>query len=206
MSIAEIIANTHCPFAKIANLSEPIFIHSLEIQHEIKKHKQKIKHYFQNAQKSNSDALCIIFTCPQFGSTIENLSFYTREFFMALASEFGEFKLPGDIIDLNEKCWPSIENERFFMVSFAACYPNTSPRFNHGDPYTFFFLQPVSSFERHAKDRNAIQDDIRQKIQNLFAKNNQPYDGNISNLKNELVKMVAPMQLGDPIIQWWKSI
>lgn len=203
MAITEIIKNTKCPFAKNAKMAEPITISTLDLFYEINSAKSLISNFFINAPKLKHDALCLIFTDPLFGDTIEHLSQNTFNFFKAIEKVYQEFKVPEEILDYNEVWWPSIENERFFLISFASCYSKHSPRFNHGDKATYFFLQPVSSFENHAKDGNAISDDVRSKIRELFLKNQQPYDSSISCLKNEFVKMVHPLHFGDEIIRWW---
>lgn len=204
MSIEDIIANSRCPFAKLAKLTSPIIIDSMDIYKEIHKHRHIIVDFFIDNDISKYDALCFAFTDPSFGESIDKLSKNTNLFFKALQKEFGSFEVPQQIFDYNEISWPSIENERFFMISFANCYPPESPRFNHNDKTTYFLLQPVSSFVRHAKNGNSITDAMREKIRNLFIANKQPYDGNISCLKNEFVKMVAPLNLGDHIVEWWK--
>lgn len=205
MTISDIIKNTKCPFAKNAKMADPIIIDSLDLFHQINSVKSLISNFFINAPKLKYDALCLIFTDPLFGDTIEHLSQNTYNFFKATEVIFNDFKVPEEILDYNEIWWPSIENERFFLVSFASCYSKHSPRFNHGDQSTYFFLQPVSSFENHAKDGNAVSDELRIKIRELFSKHHQPYDGSISCLKNELVKMVHPLHFGDKIVQWWKA-
>jgi hypothetical protein len=204
MSITDIITNSKCPFAKLAKLSEPIIVDSLDIYAAIQKNNKTISDFFIHNQITEDDALCFIFKNPEFGDTIESLSKYTYVFLTALQKQFGGFEIPEEINDYNETYWPAIAGERFFMISFASCYPPESPRFNHGDQATYILLQPVSSFERYAKDGNAITDALRNKIRKLFAANGQPYDGNISCLKNELVKMVAPLNIGDDVVEWWK--
>jgi len=204
MSIADIITNSKCPFAKLAKLSEPIIVDSLDVYALVEKNSKIISDFFVRNRITEYDALCFIFTVPEFGDTIDNLSKHTYRFLKALQKQFGGFEIPEEIKDYNETYWPAIEGERFFMISFASCYPPDSPRFNHGDQATYILLQPVSSFERHAKDGNAITDVMRSKIRNLFAANGQPYDSNISCLKNELVKMVAPLTIGDQLVEWWK--
>lgn len=204
MSISDIITNSKCPFAKLAKISEPIIVASLELDVEVQKNSNIIADFFIHNKTTESDALCFIFTDPEFGNTIDNVSNYTYQFLSALQKQFGGFEIPNEIKDYNETYWPAIAGERFFMISFASCYASDSPRFNHGDKATYILLQPVSSFERHAKDGNAITDAMRSKIRNLFASNGQPYDGSISSLKNELVKMVAPLAVGDKVVEWWK--
>jgi hypothetical protein len=205
MSVLDIINGTKCPFAKKAIIPEVIVIKTLDFIREINAVRYLILNFFLCAKKLKYDALCFAFTPPVMGNTIENLMKYTKMFLKTLSLEFGGFELPEHILDYNEFFWPSIENERFFMISFASCYANNSSRYNYGDPYTYFFIQPVSSFVRHANNGDAITDNMRAKIRNLFSKNNQPYDGSISSLKNELVKMVMPLKIGDSIIEWWKT-
>jgi hypothetical protein len=203
MTIHDIINNTKCPFARRTKYST-IVINSLDLFTEIRNIRQEISHFFTIDAKMKLDALVFIFTNHCFGNTIDSLTMNTKMFFQALSKEFSGVVVPNEIIDYNAIYWPSIEGERFFMVSFASCYSKESPRFNHGDLNTYFFLQPVSSFERHAKDNDAVSHEMRIHIRKLFARNQQPYDGEISDLRNELVKMVSPLRLGDPIIKWWE--
>ena len=205
MTISEIISSTHCPYAKKATLAADIItVKSLDLASELKSIRSIISQFFKSAKHLQLDALCIQFTHLEFGNSLENLAKNTKNFFKAIEREFPEFLLPVEIPDFDEPFWPCIEGERFFMVSFAPCYPANSPRYNFGDPSTYFFLQPVTSFERHAADSDAITLHTRQKIRDLFSKNNQPYDGTLSNFKQELVKMVPPLRVGDPLVEWWK--
>ena len=204
MSVQDILNYTRCPFAKGAKLSI-INIPSLNLVSEIAVRKNTISDFFKVHAKDDLDALVFIFEDYKFGSTLENLTHYTKQFFKALEREFIDLEVPESIDDYSKIEWPKIEGERFFMVSFANCYPPSSPRYNYGDRCTYFFLQPVSSFERHAQNGDYITDEYRLKIRSLFEKYNQPYDGNISNLRNEWVKMVAPMHLGDDVVKWWEN-
>lgn len=204
MSIKDIILRTKCPFAKVAKL-ERVVISSLDINRDIREVRDIIYNFFTKKAKLDFDALVFIIEDQEFGNTIENLSINTKKFYQALALEFSELIIPQKIDDYNEVSWPSIAMERFFNISFAPCYGKNSPRYNHEDSNTYLFLQPVTSFERYAHDESHITDEFREKIRQLFKKNGQPYDANISCLKNEWVKLVHPLNIGDDIIKWWKK-
>lgn len=203
MSVENIITKTKCPFARGAKI-EKVTINSRNLPTAIKNLREPILEFFTKKAKNGYDALTFIFEDHNFGNSIEKLTINTKKFYVALATEFPELQIPIEIDDYNQVSWPEIACEKFFMVSFAPCYSKDSSRYNHEDPRTFFFLQPASSFERHAHDGNAVTDEFREKIRKLFAKSGQPYDSEISSLQNEWVKLVHPLKLGDEIIKWWE--
>jgi hypothetical protein len=200
MSFEEITKKTYCPFAKPSKLGPGITVHTSDVEKELAGHRHTVAEFFRTADEQLKDGMVVVFEDRSLGSTLEALTALTRRFYLAVADMFPSVYIPDDPHP-DERWYAMIEGELFFVVSFAPCYPETSPRYTHGDQRTFFLLQPASTFERHAK---AI-DRQRAGIHRAFTAVGKPYDAGLANLENDMFKAVMPIDPIDRHIPWWAS-
>ncbi|MDE9499951.1 YqcI/YcgG family protein, partial [Xenorhabdus bovienii] len=145
------------------------FIKTSNIEKELCDIKTDLANFFKNAQKNKHDGLLLIFEDESLGNTLNNLSHFTHRFILALSKIFPSVYVQNN--PKKESAWfPSIEGEFFFVVSFAPCYPKSSPRYTWGDPRTFVMLQPGSTFERNT----VIIEKLRKSIQAKFQIEGRP--------------------------------
>ncbi|MFD7553439.1 hypothetical protein [Streptomyces sp. NPDC059533] len=198
MSFEEITKKSYCPFAKPSKMGPGITIRTDDVENELSQHRDIIAEFFRTASELSRDGMIITFEEPALGITLDALTDLTRRFYTTLSQMFSSVYIPDDP-QPDERWYAMIEGEMTFLVSFAPCYPETSPRYTYGDQRTFFLLQPASTFVRNAK----FIDRQRTGIQRAFAAVGKPYDAELANLENDIFKAVMPI---DPIgnhIPWW---
>ncbi|MFF3617854.1 hypothetical protein [Streptomyces sp. NPDC002467] len=198
MSFEEIAKKSYCPFAKPSKMGPGITIRTDDVENELSQHRDIIAEFFRTASELSRDGMIITFEEPALGITLDALTDLTRRFYTTLSQMFSSVYIPDDP-QPDERWYAMIEGEMTFLVSFAPCYPETSPRYTYGDQRTFFLLQPASTFVRNAK----FIDRQRTGIQRAFAAVGKPYDAELANLENDIFKAVMPI---DPIgnhIPWW---
>ncbi|MFF4171309.1 hypothetical protein [Streptomyces sp. NPDC001744] len=198
MSFEEITQKTYCPFAKPSKLGPGITIPTDDVENELARHRDLISDFFRTAEERSLDGMIITFEEPTLGTTLDALVDLTRRFYTTLTRMFPSVYIPDDP-QPDERWYAMIEGELFFLVSFAPCYPETSPRYSHGDQRTYFLLQPVSTFERNAK----FIDRQRTGIQRAFAAVGKPYDVRLATMENDMFKAVMPIAPLDRHIPWW---
>ncbi len=150
MSFEEITQKTYCPFAKPSKMGPGITIRTADVESELVNHREIISDFFRTAAERSRDGMIVTFEDTSLGITLDALVDLTRRFYTVLTHLFSSVYIPDDP-QPDERWYAMIEGELFFLVSFAPCYPETSPRYTHGDRRTYFLLQPASTFERHAK-------------------------------------------------------
>ncbi|MEU8957536.1 hypothetical protein AB0C93_24890 [Streptomyces sp. NPDC048518] len=200
MSFEEITQKTYCPFAKPSKMGPGITIKTADVKSELKEHREAIAEFFRTAAELSRDGMILTFEDPSVGSTLDALVELTRCFYTTLDEMFVSVYIPDDPRP-DERWYAMIEGELFFVVSFAPCYPETSPRYTYGDQRTYFLVQPCSTFERQAKaiDRQRVG------IQRAFAAVGKPYDARLANVPNDMFKAVMPIAPLDRHIAWWAT-
>jgi len=198
MSFDEITRKTYCPFAKPSKMGPGITIRTVDVENELTGHRDIIADFFRTAAELSLDGMIITFEDASIAITLDALVDLTRRFYTTLTQLFPSVYIP-DEPRPDERWYAMIEGELFFLVSFAPCYPETSPRYTYGDRRTFFLLQPASTFERHAK---AI-DRKRTGINRAFSAVGKPYDARLANVENDMFKAVMPIDAPDHPITWW---
>ncbi|MFG2637075.1 hypothetical protein ACGFX8_24970 [Streptomyces sp. NPDC048362] len=198
MSFDEITRKTYCPFAKPSQMGPGITIATADIEKELTGHREVIADFFRTADERARDGMIVTFEDPSLGATLDALVNLTRRFYATLTDLFPSVYIPDDP-QPDQRWYAMIEGELFFVVSFAPCYPDTSPRHTYGDQRTYFLLQPASTFERHAKaiDRQRVG------INRAFAAVGRPYDARLANVENDMFKAVMPIAPIDRHIPWW---
>lgn len=198
MSFEEITQKTYCPFAKPSKMGPGITIRTDDVENELARHRDIISEFFRTAAERSRDGMIITFEESTLGITLDALVDLTRRFYTTLTQMFSSVYIPDDPRP-DERWYAMIEGELFFLVSFAPCYPETSPRYTHGDQRTYFLLQPASTFDRHAK----FIDRQRAGINRAFAAVGKPYDARLANLENDMFKAVMPIDPPGHHISWW---
>lgn len=200
MSFEEITQKTYCPFAKPSKMGPGITIATADVDSELAQHREIIADFFRTAVANSYDGMIITFEEPSIGATLDALVDLTRRFYTLLTELFPSVYIPDDPHP-DERWYSMIEGELFFLVSFAPCYPETSPRYTYGDQRTYFLLQPASTFERQAKtiDRKRVG------INRAFTAAGKPYDARLANVDNDMFKAVMPISPIDRHIPWWES-
>ncbi|GAA4760810.1 hypothetical protein GCM10023329_02490 [Streptomyces sanyensis] len=200
MSFARITEKTYCPFAKRSQMGPGITLRTADVEQELFRHREVVADFFRTAAETSRDGMVVTFEDPSLGATLDALVDLTRRFYTTLAGMFPSVYIPDDPRP-DERWYAMIEGELFFVVSFAPCYPETSPRYTHGDDRTYFLLQPASTFERNAE---AI-DRQREGIHRAFAAVGKPYDARLANTENDMFKAVMPIDPIDRHIPWWDA-
>ncbi|MFC8145482.1 hypothetical protein ACFUKV_27615 [Streptomyces paradoxus] len=200
MSFEEITQKTYCPFAKPSKMGPGITIRTDDVENELARHRDIISDFFRTAAERSRDGMIITFEDSTLGITLDALVDLTRRFYTTLTQMFSSVYISDDPRP-DERWYAMIEGELFFLVSFAPCYPETSPRYTHGDQRTYFLLQPASTFERNSK---AI-DRQRKGIGRAFAAVGKPYDVRLANVENDMFKAVMPIDHLDHHISWWAA-
>ncbi|MFF7180207.1 YqcI/YcgG family protein [Streptomyces sp. NPDC008121] len=200
MSFDRIVQTTLCPFAKPSQMGPPLTVTSADVETELRGHRTALADFFRTARTEERDGMVLTFEDPALGATLESLTRLTRRFFEALCAMYPSVYIQ-ESPHPDETWYAMIEGERFFVVSFAPCYPEHSPRYNHGSPHTYFLLQPASTFERHA---TAI-DKRRERIHRAFTAVGRPYDARLANVENDMFKSVMPIDPPDQAIAWWDA-
>ncbi|MFI8517802.1 hypothetical protein ACIGEZ_08280 [Streptomyces sp. NPDC085481] len=200
MSFDQIVKKTLCPFAKPSKMGPPVTVHTADIETGLREHQDTIAEFFRTAREREYDGMVLTFADGALGASLASLTRLTRRFFEALCEIYPSVYIAEDP-EPDETWYAMIEGERFFVVSFAPCYPEHSPRYNHGSPHTYFLLQPASTFERNAE---AI-DKRRTRIQRAFQAVGKPYDAELANLENDMFKSVMPIDPIDRPIRWWED-
>ncbi|MER8231144.1 hypothetical protein [Streptomyces sp. NPDC094049] len=198
MSFDEITRKTYCPFAKPSRMGPGITVATTEIEKELAEHRDVVAEFFRTAAERTRDGMVVTFEDPSLGATLDALVDLTRRFYLTLTELFPSVYLPDDP-QPDQRWYAMIERELFFVVSFAPCYPDTSPRHTYGDLRTYFLLQPASTFERNAK---AI-DRRRAGIHRAFTAVGKPYSARLANVENDMFKAVMPIDPLDQHIPWW---
>ena len=198
MSFAEIAERTYCPFARASKMGPPVTIRTKEFEKELHEHGDVIAEFFRTARENAYDGMVITFEDPSAGNTLDALVDLTRRFYTTLDELYPGVYLQDDPHP-DETWYAMIEGEQFFVVSFAPCYPEHSPRHTHGDPRTYVLLQPASTFERNA----AAIDRRRERIHRAFTAVGKPYDAGLANVRNDVFKAVMPIDPIDRHIPWW---
>ncbi|MER7927625.1 hypothetical protein ABTY96_31580 [Streptomyces sp. NPDC096057] len=198
MSFEEITRKSYCPFAKTSKMGPGITLRTADVESELPGHRDLISEFFRTAAERSRDGMIITFEEESVGITLDALVDLTRRFFTVLTQLFSSVYIPDDPRP-DERWYAMIEGELFFLVSFAPCYPEKSPRYTYGDRRTYFLLQPASTFERHAK---AI-DRQRTGISRAFTAVGKPYDARLANVENDMFKAVMPIGPLDRHISWW---
>ncbi|WP_137988579.1 YqcI/YcgG family protein [Streptomyces vilmorinianum] len=200
MSFDQIVQKTLCPFARTSKMGPPLTVASADVERELREHRTAIADFFRTARADELDGMVITFEDETLGASLDSLTRLTKRFFETLCALY-----PGVYIQdsprPDETWYAMIEGERFFVVSFAPCYPEHSPRHNHGSPHTYFLLQPASTFERNAE---AI-DRRRERIHRAFTAVGRPYDAPLANVENDMFKSVMPIEPIDRHIPWWEA-
>lgn len=200
MSFNEIVEKTYCPFAKPSKMGPPLTVATADVEARLRGHREAIAAFFRDARQHEYDGMVITFEDESLGATLESLALLTKRFFLTLAEMYPSVYIPQEP-GPDQKWYATIEGERFFLVSFAPCYPGDSPRHTYGDQRTYFLLQPGSTFGRNA----ATIERLRNRISRSFEKAGKPYDARLANVENDMFKIVMPISPIDQHIPWWEA-
>lgn len=181
-------------------MGPPVVLRSADVETELPGHREAIAAFFRGAAQHQHDGMLVVFEDERVAATLADLTGLTRRFYLTLSRMFTSVYI--DPAPEQDRRWYAmIEGERFFLVSFAPCYPENSPRHTHGDGRTYFLLQPASTFARNA---TAIER-VRERTHRAFMQAGKPYDSVLANLENDMFKAVMPIDPIDQPVVWWES-
>ncbi|GAB7185709.1 hypothetical protein ATKI12_5540 [Kitasatospora sp. Ki12] len=150
------------------------------------------------------DGLVLQLADPRHGATLDALTASVRETVTGLLAVTGSDPAAELAHAGADGWWLSLAGVRWFLVVFAPCYPETSPRSTRGSASTFLLLQPVHAFDRHATPKGTvIAPAIRQRIRDAHHAAGTPYDSSLAQQTCEAAKFVAALNPGDPPVTWW---
>ncbi|MFD7645677.1 hypothetical protein ACFV4P_34095 [Kitasatospora sp. NPDC059795] len=152
------------------------------------------------------DGLLLQLTDLGLGSTIEVLAETVRQTVTGLLEATGTDPAAALADAGTDGWWLQLSGVRWFLIVFAPCYPDTSPRSTRGSTTTFFLLQPVHSFDRHATPKGAvIAPAVRERIRSAHQAAGTPYNTDHAQQTAEAQKFVAPLHPDDPPVTWWRA-
>jgi hypothetical protein len=152
------------------------------------------------------DGLVIELTDARLGATVEVAAQTMRAVLEGVLSVEGRSLETGLVGVEGEHWWFRAFGTRWFVLTFAPCYPPCSPRSTEGSTSTFVLLQPVQAFDRHsAPSGSTIPEDTRREISRRYASAGRPYDTRLAAQNVESLKFVWPLRPGDPAIRWWST-
>ena len=153
------------------------------------------------------DGFLIELTNPVHGSSPDALASTTREVIAGLLEATGASAEEAFADADREHWWLILAGTRWFVITFASCYPANSARATLGSQSTFLLLQPVASFDRHATPRGTvIPESVRRSIQQSYATSGRPYDTELAMQDVEALKFVWPLSGGESRpIRWWQA-
>lgn len=95
--------------------------------------------------------------------------------------------------------------EAFFGITFAPFYPRNHPRYSpNGEGYVV--LQFEKSFTRHGIDSSkAGRRRISERVRHRFEQHGQPYFEHLTTQAPKSLRLVKPLQPGDPPVEWWNA-
>lgn len=202
-SFQVIKTSTHCPFAASAKIwANPEWKKEKKMEENISDAIPHILRFIRVAVSEGLDGFVI--TAPGcYGTSLKELAKFTR-----LTLKYLSDQDPANIhcmdkgVDGNE--WQfSFNGQRFFVITFAPCYPATHSRYAFGMDATFIFLQPEHSFSKSKVPRGESPGKLRDSIRKSFSDNNQPYFSNIITTELEAPRYVKPVNLHDKPVKWW---
>ena len=156
------------------------------------------------AEAEELDGLLVEFRDPRCGESLDALARTLRALLVGLMTADGQN--PEDALAEagSDHWWLTLCGTRWFVLAFAPCYPETSPRFTFGSPSTYVLLQPVGSFDRRTSPRESvISPCVREHIRRTYTAAGQRYDHQLAQQDVEALKFVWPLQYGDRPVQWW---
>lgn len=200
-------ATTLCPFARRSRIvgSEPWVEGSID-QH-LDAAASRLARIAREGEEHRIDGLVVEMVGPGHGGTLADLCRTVRASLRYLSSidPAGERCMEGDIEDPR---WQfSFAGARFFLSTFAPCYPAEHPRHSPLADVVFLLFQPEYSFDLHIPEPagHPSIDLLKQSIRSAFRGAGRPYDHAISVGPLQAHKYVKPIAFGAPPVAWWKD-
>ncbi|WP_331743518.1 hypothetical protein [Kitasatospora sp. NBC_01300] len=161
--------------------------------------------FARRVEDEELDGLVLQLTDPGLGATLEAVATTVRRTVIGLLAATGADPAAELAHAGADGWWLRLADIRWFLVVFAPCYPDTSPRSTHGSDSTFLLFQPVHSFDRHATPKGTvIAPAVRERIRDAHHAAGTPYDSDLAQGTTEAAKFVAALNPGDPPVAWWR--
>lgn len=154
------------------------------------------------------DGFLVELTHPAHGSDVDALAAATLQVLAGLLEAAGVSATEALRGAGCANWWLTLLGTRWFVLAFAPCYPERSPRSTLGARSVFLLFQPVASFDRHATPRGTVIPlPVRLAIQQAYAASGRPYDPELALQDVEALKFVWPMPDDERSpVRWWTSL
>ena len=205
---ANVITSTQCPFAKKGRVHYgTTWSGQIEFTQQTKIWTQEMTRFIELVSITNPDGFVIGVHGGQSPKTLHELSLFVCHTLNELT-----IQSHGNPLKQNEVCvdgWQfSFHGIRMFLVVMSSVYPQTNSRHSPLSHSTFMFFQPEVSFDNFMPHSVHDPRTQRQKkmIQKAFVSAGKEYDTMIVASSSEISKYVKPLNLGDPVVEWWKNL
>jgi hypothetical protein len=161
------------------------------------------------------DGIALEAPAEYYGNNIESLSEFLYTVLLNLNEEsindLQNLKMNKEGIFLDNGWQFTYRGERFFIITFAPFYGINSSRYNYGGKNYVILFQPEISFKSFLSKNPKMRLNQKEKVREIFNKNDQNYEGKIvpqfdRNIKaHEAPRYIKPLDstLSYPI-EWWK--
>ncbi len=207
-TFANVITSTQCLFAKKGQIHYGTTWSGLiEFAEQTKVWTHEITEFVQLVPILKPDGFVIGANGESSPKTLQELSLF-------VCRTLNELTVHSRGYDLSQKevstdGWQfSFQGIRMFLVVMSSVYPKTNSRYSPVPNSTFMFFQPEASFDNFMPHSEHDPRTQRQKkaIRNSFANAGKGYDITIATSTSEVSKYVKPLNLGDPVVEWWKHL
>ena len=205
---SNIIDSTHCPFANKGTLNYgSLWPKQLELEMQIRIWNQEMTMFTDSVPTKNPDGFVIGAVGKQAPSTLHELTLFIRYVLNNLTIMSRGYHLTEKEVEENrwQFCFKGI---RMFLVVMSSVYPRANSRYSPAPNSVFMFFQPEVAFNTfipHSENDPKTQR-LKEVIRRKFVCAGQEYDIDIVTNPSEASKYVKPLNLGEPVIKWWKDL
>lgn len=205
---ADVISSTQCPFAKKGNLYYgSTWTPRLRLEEQVPIWAKEMVEFIRIMPSCNPDGFVVGGIGEQIPATIEKLSLFVS----TVLKDFTTFDRGSPLLECEvaEHSWQfTFKGTRMFLVVMSSVYQSTNSRYSPIPESVFMFFQPEAAFDNfmpyHEHDPRTKH--IKTRIRQEFVSAGKAYDVNIVTNPSEASKYIKPLNVGDPVVKWWKNL
>jgi len=205
---ARVIASTQCPFAKKGQLHYgSTWTSQIEFSEQARIWTREMAKFTKLVPLTNPDGFVIGVLGKQTPGTLHELSHFVCHTLNDLTIQSRGSPLTKK--EVTADGWQfSLQEIRMFLVVMSSVYPQTNSRYSPVPNSAFMFFQPEVAFDNfipHSEHDPRTQR-LKVVIRQDFIRAGKEYDIRITASSSEVSKYVKPLNLGDPIVEWWNDL
>jgi hypothetical protein len=205
---ADVIASTQCPFAKKGQVHYgSIWTPQFELSEQTLIWTHEMIAFVDVVPTINPDGFVIGALGTQAPDTLYELSHFVCHVLNDLTIQSRKSPLTQKEVTVDG--WQfSFQKIRMFLVVMSSVYPQTNSRYSPVPNSTFMFFQPEVAFDNFMphSEHDPRTRRLKTMIRQDFVRAGKEYDINIVASSSEASKYVKPLNLGDPVVEWWKDL